>query len=225
MDLQEMINSLTEEYKNELQDYITIVHNIVSEDKILNNWQFSEKLTKLRKQQLKNDEISLQKIKEIIIKKATKESDKKLDEKIENITAIMESKKEIKEIISTVTWTKNRTWGSNPNCESKVIFTDGTCKYYISGSISGCGYDKESTAIAKSLNQCKELLKEVINYNPKQERYSEILGYGISSFKYVPRFDGGVGTSCFLRIFEKMNYDAKNIVSTSSVDVYQFTKK
>ena len=48
-------------------------------------------------------------------------------------------------ILIRVEWKKPTVWGSNPTAE----VVTGT---YTTGSASGCGYDKESAAVAEALN-------------------------------------------------------------------------
>ena len=46
-----------------------------------------------------------------------------------------------------ISWKRSQTWGYNPTAETH----DSNGKYTI-GSASGCGYDKESAAVAASFN-------------------------------------------------------------------------
>lgn len=65
----------------------------------------------------------------------------------------------IQEIIINVDWKKNYTWGSNPNAEVWVVFSDaeyGTFSDYAkSGSVGGCNYDKRSAAVQIAFDKLK----------------------------------------------------------------------
>ena len=66
---------------------------------------------------------------------------------------------EIQEITISVEWKKNRTWGSNPNAEVWVVFSDaeyGTASDYAkSGSVGGCNYDKRSASVQIAFDKLK----------------------------------------------------------------------
>lgn len=114
----------------------------------------------------------------------------------------------------SVDWIKSSVWGYNPRAE---LNTSGG-QYY--GSASGCGYDKESAAIAEAFNSCSSVLK--ILYQLKEKGLQEgltdasktactghnninICGYG-AGYDVLPAFEGGVGASSFWAIFEKCGY-------------------
>lgn len=62
------------------------------------------------------------------------------------------SKAEVVESIHvSVDWKKNRMWGSNPSADIWVS-TESDISHAESGSIGGCGYDKESTAVSRALS-------------------------------------------------------------------------
>lgn len=115
-----------------------------------------------------------------------------------------------------VEWKRNKTWGSNP----RVTLKDG--KEY-SGYASGCGYDKESTAVAEALNKDPAILRAL--YREKalniDETNEKIFGYGVTGF--LPQFSGGVGMSSILSCLSRLDFHC-NHVSTSTADVYTFVR-
>ena len=131
----------------------------------------------------------------------------------------------IKDIQVVVEWKKS-TYGKNPTARITVNFENGVRNSFVSGSIGGCGYDKECTAIAECFNQCNELLR--ILYNVKENYVDsnshELLGYG-SGYGLLPYFEGGVGFSCLERILEKFGYKTSQIVSTKNLDAYSIVKQ
>jgi len=96
----------------------------------------------------------------------------------------------------------------------------------VSGSIGGCGYDKLSTAVAECLNQVNAVLRPLYLMKDKHtgKKNHEYLGYG-SGYGILPNFEGGVGVSCYPRIFENVGYEFKTIASGKTFDVFTITKK
>jgi hypothetical protein len=130
-----------------------------------------------------------------------------------------------KQFTIVIEYKRNRTWGYNPTA-SVFVVGEGEGDY-SSGSIGGCGYDKESTAFAQVANQIQGikylLYKEANRLKNKNKKLSEIFGYG-SGYGVFPSFSGGVGTSCYYSIFEKIGYKMTKTASTSSLDVYTISK-
>ena len=114
-----------------------------------------------------------------------------------------------------VEWTRSSTWGSNPHAK---VYAPG-CS--TNGTASGCGYDKESAAVAEALNGNPEIMKLLYQYIDA----GNILAYGVHVFAGMPSFQGGVGVSCFARIFEIMGYNWKTLASGKTFDAYEVTKK
>jgi hypothetical protein len=121
---------------------------------------------------------------------------------------------------------KSKMWGSNPTATAEIIISDGTYKSFKSGSITGCGFDKESTAIAEALNQSDSVLK--LLYAKKETDVSkenrDLIGCG-SGYGVLPKFEGGVGFNCHVRIFKSFGFDAKHSGSGKSFDVYTIERK
>ena len=51
----------------------------------------------------------------------------------------------------------------------------------------------------------------------------EVFGYG-SGYGILPSFEGGVGVSCYDRIFNKIGYKFETIASGKNFDVFKITK-
>lgn len=112
-----------------------------------------------------------------------------------------------------VDWVRSSTWGHNPHAEVRT--NAGT----YTGTASGCGYDKESAAIANALNQCDSVLKLLFTLKENSlcagmsdasdtctgRNNRDVCGYG-AGYWAIPKFEGGVGTSCFLEIFKKCGF-------------------
>lgn len=156
------------------------------------------------------------------IKKKTKEMEKRLSEDLLKIERVKQAG-DVQLIVINVEWTKSRVWGMNPKAEIEVQ-TDKRVYHYQSSRVSGCGYDKESTAIAEALNKSYEVLK--LLYSLKESNTDKtndkLYGYGISGV--LPYFDGGVGVSCYKKNFKSIGFDFKGVAHGKQYDVYQIIK-
>lgn len=86
-------------------------------------------------------------------------------------------------ILINLTYTRSQ-YGLNPKASGKRFTTNEDSKYYsMTRSVSGCGFDKRSTAIATVLN-------ELLTQNELQSALDGKL-YGVSSKLSI---DGACGT-------------------------------
>ena len=210
-----LLNSLSLEGKKELEK---VVKNI--EEGNMNTINFY--ITDLRKQQLKDGKITLEKVQQIAIKKASKEIEKqttKKMEKVRNIYATIENMEDINIIVQTKK--------TNLGYQHKAILATDTVR--IEGKYTGgWGYDKLSTAIAEVLNQYQPLMKLMYDYieNKMWEEGSltinnhEFLGYG-SGYRILPYFESGVGVSSFYKIFDNLVLKLTQVTD----EFYRITKK
>lgn len=134
-----------------------------------------------------------------------------------------------------VSWKKSQTWGSNPTAEVWAGEYLG-----LSRSVGGCGYDKESTAIAEPFNKSKKMAKiaiiakfidtkyENMSWKEKQEK-------GIFNYSYGVRFsiyhnngiywEGGVGASSFMNCIKTAGYKMDAEFHPKHSDLYQLSLK
>jgi hypothetical protein len=111
-----------------------------------------------------------------------------------------------------VTWKRSRTWGANPHTE--LIVNGDTYR----GKATGCGYDKESAAIADALNACPGTVK--ILYDVKEAALAgdenisneNAIGYG-AGYGALPYYERGVGVNTLIAILEKCGYEVKQYYS------------
>lgn len=157
--------------------------------------------------------ISREKAVEYATKRAIKRIEKDTAAKLAKLERIANAP-ELDFISISVDWVHSKTWGYNPHVEINT----NTGNY--SGAASGCGYDKESAAIAEAFNKCDSVLKALYTLKEKALQaggsdYSKtactnvdnrnICGYG-SGYSVLPYFEGGVGSSCFWSILEKCGF-------------------
>ena len=210
-----LLNSIRLEGKKELEK---VVKNIEAGN--MNTINFY--ITDLRKQQLKDGKITLEKVQQIAIKKATKEIEKRTAEKIEkvkNIDATIENMEDINIIVQH----KKTSLGY----QYKATLATDTLR--IEGKYTGgWGYDKLSTALAEVLNQYQPLMKTMYKYIDDKmfEEGSltinnhKVLGYG-AGYGILPYFESGVGVSSFYEIFDNLGLKLTQITD----EFYRITKK
>jgi len=120
-----------------------------------------------------------------------------------------------KNIIVSVEWHKSRIWGYNP------MVTVSADHRRTTGTASGCGYDKESAAIASAFNAHPEIMRIIYEYAESGQTFP----YGVHTWAGVPSFDGGCGVSVFYAIFEACGYEFKQIASGKLYNVYAINRK
>lgn len=147
-----------------------------------------------------------------------------------------------------IQWTKSRMWGNNPSWEAWAWGEDakgGSPKFGSDwhrhtegGKISGCGYDKQSTATASALNAL--LMPYLFRVNPKMfERKQDDRGrtesglpYGFTPrrrdrkekmwLSWNPGFDGGVGVNCHHNVIRHLGGEVKISEGGRAWDLYEF---
>ncbi len=180
-------------------------------------WFLSQYLTRSTEKKVFN---SVKDLKQYLKSRIILSYDKGLKEKI-NKLSFAPDLIPIEKITITVNWKKSQIWRSNPTAET---FIHGL-GHLNSGSIGGCGYDKESTAVAMVLNQIPQFIRLMYELKNKKSKISnrELLGYG-SGYGILPSFEGGVGVSCYDRIFNSIGYKFETISCGKNFDVYTVSK-
>jgi len=161
-------------------------------------------------------------LKSYLIDRLEKQTIKKI-ESLQNQLSFSDNLEEIESLTITVEWKKSSMWGSNPTAEAYI---NGIGRV-SSGSIGGCGYDKCSTAVANVLNQVPQFKKLMCELKNKlsncKKTNREVFGYG-AGYGIIPTFEGGVGVSCYDRIFNSIGYEFKTVSSGKTFDVYRISK-
>ncbi len=137
-----------------------------------------------------------------------------------------------KKIDIAIEWKRSRMWGSNPHCTARVYYDPGFESFET--TCGGCGYDKESTVIASALNKC--MLGVVVANLGRLSRMKDI-PYGLRldpEGVWTPRFEGGVGMSCYLDrnfefgdpgILQALNWSMRRTASGKTFDAYELAPK
>lgn len=177
--------------------------------------------TPTRWEQFQRKWITRQELVEYTNKRIKKQYQKQQTQELELLEAI-ENTPMPEAITIIVNWKKSKTWGYNPIAE----ITDEKNRYF--GNASGCGYDKKSAAVAEALNQSMSCLKILCNKKElelkkgKTGTNHELIGYG-SGYYAIPKFEGGVGMNCFIKILQESGYKY-TYAGNDLTDVYSFYK-
>lgn len=214
--MEKLTKQVKKENQKELKKAISNLNKAKKED-FINLWYYSEKLTKRQKEKLTKSEQ-----KEILKNNIIKEYEKRLAKNLKRIETIKNTDNNIESITINVDWVKNPTWGYNPHA---TIYTNNG--EVTEGRASGCGYDKESAAIAEALNKNNDIVKLLYTFKnkkmtAKKTNNHDILGYG-SGYGVLPYFEGGVGVSSLLNIFKKLGYTIQEH-HTNRSDFYTIMK-
>ena len=225
--MKNLIKAIEAEQKKRLEDFIFSI-NEVNEIKGLKTWQYNDLLPKGKDV----SKFTFDSLKAYLISRKEKAIYKAIEREVKKINTVANAG-ELIEVKITIEWKRSAMWGSNPIAECWYAYNDKegnrNSNYVKSGSIGGCGYDKQSTAVAECLNQINEVLKPlyaVKNAALKVSEYKnhELLGYG-SGYGILPSIEGGVGVSCYPTIFDKVGYKFSTVASGKTFDVYTIIKK
>lgn len=191
--------------------------------------------TGTRWKQYKNGEITREKAVEFATKRALKEIERETIKKNDKLLRARDAD-EVKTVSISVDWKRSSTWGYNPTA---TVIINGVHEYR--GTASGCGYDKRTAAIAAALNQSIVILKMLYTTKEKAleamkpeeieaakkgycfgcETNRAFLHYG-AGYGVLPYFEGGVGMSSFLGVFEACGLKCTHSHETKTSDYYFF---
>lgn len=186
--------------------------------------------TEKRWAQYKAGLISREKAVEFASKRALKALDKDTADKLQTLDRVAAAP-DLQFISISVEWVKNSYWGLNPHAEART----NTGVY--EGRASGCGYDKESAALAEAFNRCDSILKELFTLKENSlnagisdeckntctgRSNTPVCGYG-AGYGAIPYFEGGVGSACFWEIFKKCGFGV-GIHNTRRAAFYEVVK-
>lgn len=187
------------------------------EKELLESWWIKNSFNK--RERAKLESMTYDQILDAYKARRVEEIKKKSERAAEEIKAVCAAS--IPEFIDvTVEWKKNRTWGANPRAEVRTGES-----YYISRSIGGCGYDKESTATAECFNKDTGIKKAALvalyknAHMPKNRRHIN----GVNFFHcHAPYFEGGSGFSCHRHVLELAGYKLVNQNGGKMFNTYYF---
>lgn len=195
---------------------VELIDNLDNTDVSKLDWRLSDLLTAGQKKKL----FSLEELKEVLKSRNKKAQEKRNLKELERLN--FANLEDIETLTINVEWKRSQMWGMNPTAEAYV----NGIGHVSSGSIGGCGYDKQSTAVARVLNQVPQLIKKLyeLKENNTDVKNHDLFGYG-SGYGVLPSFEGGVGVNCYDRIFNAIGYEFKTISNGKMFDVYQISRK
>ena len=189
---------------------------------LIDLWYYREKLTARQLEKFNNKELTTKEAKEILQNKIIKEYKTRLEKDLKRSETIAQANDDIENINISINWVKSTAWGHNPH--ATITTNNGTI---TEGRASGCGYDKESAAIAEALNKNNDILK--LLYIAKNKKMTlknndnrNLLRYG-SGYGVLPYIKRGVGASSLMNIFRKLGYNVQEY-HTNTSDFYTITK-
>jgi hypothetical protein len=138
------------------------------------------------------------------------------------------SQKRVKRIAIVIEWKKSRIWGANPHGTAKVEFADGSFAFSDGFTCSGCGYDKESTVLAKIFDKFLRYKlwilkddKEAIGKKP----YGIYIRDGIDGGAPWVMYDDGIGESCYPDISAWIGGEWRRVASGKMFSAYEYVDK
>lgn len=187
--------------------------------------------TATRWEQYQRGEISREKAVELATKRAHKRIDQDTARQFEKLDTAA-SARVCSAFSVIVTWKRSATWGANPTAE---VCGDTT---RTTGHASGCGYDKESAAIADAMDQQPEALRVLYDMAEKAladglrpdsktactgYSWGHVLGYG-SGYSVLPYFEGGCGSSTIWELLRKGGYTVRHTHGSKTLDCWEAVK-
>lgn len=171
--------------------------------------------TETRWRQYQREQITRQQCEQYATERATRRIDKETASAIELAKAV-EAAPEVEAIEINIHWTRSN-GGYNPHAQVKVYTNKGT--YTGGGAAYGGNYDKESTAIARALNDIPAALKIIYD-----QRHNDINIYGTALYQAAPEFEGGTGINQLKRILETSGIFEINHTGDKTSDYYYFER-
>jgi hypothetical protein len=171
--------------------------------------------TARRWEQYQAGEIDRAKACKFAIKRMSKKLEKETSLQLAHLEAVAKAPN-VDYITVNVEYRKSYAWGYIPTAE---VITSGENDIFT-GYASGCGYDKESAAVAEAFNKSLGIMKVLYTLKEKALEAGEndksetactghdnrnIIGYG-AGYSVIPYFEGGVGVDCFWSILKKAGF-------------------
>lgn len=213
-----LANALVKENEQRLRNFVDEIQKVENLEG-LKTWFYSDLLPKGKN----ISKFTFDELKAYLIGRKTKQTDRNIQKDLDRLQTV-ENAGELISVNISIEWKKSYMWGNNPNASARVHTTRGYDNF-LSGSIGGCGYDKESTAVANALNQSNEILKAMylVKEADIKANNRDLLGYG-SGYGILPYLEGGVGVSCYPQIFKTIGYKFEGVAHGKTFDVYSITK-
>lgn len=174
--------------------------------------------TETRWNQYTSGKIDREKAVALAVKRMEKAIDNEIAEKLAHLDRVAAAP-DITSIYVNVEYKRSSVWGYNPAVD---VATSHDTRVFT-GHASGCGYDKESAAVASAFNSSPAILKVLYTLKENalaagESDYSKtactgvdnrnIVGYG-AGYSVIPCFEGGAGVGCFWDILKKAGFTTR----------------
>lgn len=225
--MKNLINTITKDVNTKRQNELKAIKGAIEFKKLTYRTDYIISIQKDNKEiyisailTTLQSEKPIEKQRELLTKKVNKYYDNKLTEQLYKIE-LVEKAQDFTDCTINVEWARGSMQSMQAQAEMLGI-------QHIQGSkTGGCGYDKESTAIADVLKQCKPFMKLLYTEKNKLKNIKmenkEIFGYG-SGYGLLPYFEGGVGANCLYKICENIGLKFEQIANTKNSNVYKISK-
>lgn len=203
-------DSQIEKFKNDI--------NIVTAGKALDSWYYRDRMTeaafKAAKATPENQPLP-EECKKKMLARFTRENEKYRASALAKLEAAAACEP-LESVTFSVEWSNNRTWGKNPTAEVRAYSRAGAKT--TSGRASGCGYDKESAAIADACNGNPQFMRLLYDHAEKGGQFS----YSIyTDGNGLPWIDGGCGVSCWRSVFKDCGFTFEDVYHGKNSDGYR----
>lgn len=218
-----LFDAICKEWDGRHVGFVSGLAEFTEVGQMVDKWQYKEYLTPSKLRAAVTD-WTAEELKTHLIKRHAKYVERRKAEQLAHLQEVEKALPFVGADIS-VEWKRSRMWGANPSAEVRVK-TERRQEFFESGSIGGCGYDKGSTAVARALNQSPVFLRALYAYkeeNGVNTQNHELFGYG-AGYGVLPHLEGGVGVSCYPKIFKTIGYEWEQVGNGKSFDVYRVTK-
>ena len=184
---------------------------------LLGSWYYREQTTPKTFEALKAtnpDEKPAADILDRIKAKKARQEAKRTAERLAKVAAA-EAAAVAPSVDVSVEFYRSKIWGWNPHATVRAWAT------VTEDGASGCGYDKESAAIAGAMNANPEIMRILYDHAETGEPFP----YSVHTFAGLPSFDGGCGVSCFRSVFDACGYEWRQVASGKSFNAYTLTRR
>lgn len=164
--------------------------------------------------------ITREKAVELATARRVKELEKEYAAQVARIDAA-EAAPDVQSIAIHIEWKRSATWGKNPHAS---VIVNHANRY--TGSASGCGYDKRTTAIANAAGQSATLQKMIFALKESALQTGDFTPHAVGECYGMPYFAAGVGMSSYRELFRRCGLTAEvDNESGKNFDTYYFTRE
>ena len=213
--------SIENHYTEEHKKFVASLPGLTVRD-VRDFWYYREKLTPAAARalaDLDNDAPIPEAVQKKMLAKFERENNKRKIVMLDKLLHAQEAGLPESVDIS-VEYRRDSYWGNNKPCATVEALTEKR-RYETKASAGGCGYDRQSAAIASACNANPAIMAILYAHAEKGLPFS----YSVHTFAGVPSFDGGCGVSCFYNVFSECGYEFRQVASGKMFDAYTITKK